>query len=65
MEAELRAQIQRLTQAAIEREAAIGSKVQATTHEVEVALDQLQSTTEALAEKDSQAQDLSESLAGC
>lgn len=60
VEAELRAQIQQLTQAAIDREAAIGDKVQSTTQEVEAAFDQLQGTSEALAEKESQAQDLSE-----
>lgn len=60
VEAELRAQIQQLSQAAIDREAAIGDKVQSTTQEVEAAFDQLQGTSEALAEKESQAQDLSE-----
>ena len=61
MEAELRAQIRQLTQAAVERESSFGDKVQSTVQEVEAAFDQLQGTTQALAQKDSQAQGLSES----
>ena len=61
MEADLRAQIQQLTKAAVDREAAFRVKMQSTTQEVDAAFNQLQGTTEVLAEKDSQAQDLSKS----
>lgn len=64
-EEQLREQIRQLTQAAKDREASIGEKVQTTAQEVDAALVQLQDTTQALtdtkAEKEAQAEELSKS----
>lgn len=61
--AELRAQVQRLQEAAVERETAFSQKVQETTKGVDAAFTELKDTAQALAEtnaeKEAQTQELS------